>query len=147
MTAILPTHFRQLKCYILIQIWLKLVFMVQLTINIGSDNGLGRSGDKPLSEPMSFDVYFDLRPNKRLCLQTIVRLVIWDAIAPLWRHRNLQVPQRCSIICLHHHVTSSSQANPQSWAQAIYIPMTMCLKKEWQLKDICSIDVTTIIWR
>ena len=28
----------------------------------------------------SFDVYFDLSPNKRLSKQ-IVRLVIWDAIA------------------------------------------------------------------
>ena len=28
-----------------------------------------------------FDVFFDLRPNKRLSKQSGVRLVIWDAVA------------------------------------------------------------------
>ena len=38
----------------------------------------------PTQRPVtrSFDVYFDLRPNKRLS-KTIVRLVIWNAIAPI----------------------------------------------------------------
>ena len=31
----------------------------------------------------SFDVVFDLHLNGRLSKQTIVRLVIWDAIAPI----------------------------------------------------------------
>ena len=40
-------------------------------------------GEFPTQRPVtqSFDVYFDLRPNKRLSY-TIVRLVILDAIAP-----------------------------------------------------------------
>ena len=39
-------------------------------------------GEFPTQRPVtrSFDVFFDLRPNKRLS-KTIVRLVIWDAIA------------------------------------------------------------------
>ena len=41
-------------------------------------------GEFPAQRPVtqSFDVFFDLRLNKRLS-KTIVRLVIWDAIAPM----------------------------------------------------------------
>ena len=40
-------------------------------------------GEFPTQRPVtrSFDVYFDLRSDKRLSKQTIVRLVILDAIA------------------------------------------------------------------
>ena len=42
----------------------------------------GGNSPVPTQRPVtrSFDVYFDLRPNKRW---TIVRLLIWDAIAPM----------------------------------------------------------------
>ena len=42
-------------------------------------------GEFPAQRPVtrSFDVFFDLRLNKRLSKQKIVRLVIWDAIAPI----------------------------------------------------------------
>ena len=41
-------------------------------------------GEFPAQRPVtqSFDVYFDLRLNKLLS-KTIVRLVIWDASAPI----------------------------------------------------------------
>ena len=41
-------------------------------------------GEFPAQRPVmrSFDVFFDLRLNKQLG-ETIVRLVIWDAIAPI----------------------------------------------------------------
>ena len=41
-------------------------------------------GEFPAQRPVtrSFDVFFDLRLNKRLG-KTIVMLVIWDAIAPI----------------------------------------------------------------
>ena len=41
------------------------------------------TGEFPAQRPVtrSFDVFFDLRLNKQL--STIVRLVIWDAIAPI----------------------------------------------------------------
>ena len=47
-------------------------------------------GEFPSQRPgtRSFDVFLRLRLNKRLSKQSIVRLVISDAIAPLWRHRN-----------------------------------------------------------
>ena len=40
------------------------------------------AGEFPTQRPLtrSFDVFFDQRPNKRLGKETIVRLVIWDAI-------------------------------------------------------------------
>ena len=43
------------------------------------------NGEFPAQRPVtrSFDVLFDLRLNKRLSKQTIVRLVIWHAIAPI----------------------------------------------------------------
>ena len=43
------------------------------------------TGEFPAQRPVtrSFDVFFDLRLNKRLSKFTIVRLVIWDAIAPI----------------------------------------------------------------
>ena len=39
-------------------------------------------GEFPAQRPVtrSFDVFFDLRPNKRLSKQPTMRLVIWDAI-------------------------------------------------------------------
>ena len=42
-------------------------------------------GEFPIQMPVtrSFDVFFDLRPNKRLSKQTMVRLVILDANAPI----------------------------------------------------------------
>ena len=42
------------------------------------------TGEFPAQRPVtrSFDVFFDLRLNKRLS-KTIVRLVIWDAIAAI----------------------------------------------------------------
>ena len=42
------------------------------------------SGEFPAQRPVtrSFDVFFDLRLNKRLS-KKIVRLEIWDAIAPI----------------------------------------------------------------
>ena len=42
------------------------------------------TGEFPAQRPVtrSFDVFFDLRLNKRLS-KTIVGLVIWDAIAPI----------------------------------------------------------------
>ena len=66
-------------------------------------------GEFPTQRPVtrSFDVYFDLRPNKRLSKQS------WGwwfetQSRPLWRHRNdivrlyVQTPQRwnCSIWCV-----------------------------------------------
>ena len=41
-------------------------------------------GEFPAQRPVtrSFDVFFDPRLNK------LVRLVIWETIVPLWRHRN-----------------------------------------------------------
>ena len=41
-------------------------------------------GDFPAQRPVTrnFDVFFDLHPNKRL-EQTFMRLVIWDAVAPI----------------------------------------------------------------
>ena len=43
------------------------------------------NGEFPAQRPVtrSFDVLFDLRLNKRLSKQTIMRLVIWHAIAPI----------------------------------------------------------------
>ena len=43
------------------------------------------SGEFPAQRPVtrSFDIFFDLRLNRRLSKQTIVRLVISDAIAPI----------------------------------------------------------------
>ena len=42
-------------------------------------------GEFPAQRPVtrSFDVFFDLRLNKRLTEQTTVMLVIWEAIAPI----------------------------------------------------------------
>ena len=42
-------------------------------------------GEFPSQRPVtqSFDVFFDLRLNKRFSKHDIVRLVIWDAIAPI----------------------------------------------------------------
>ena len=42
------------------------------------------TGEFPAQRPVtrSFDVFFDLRLNKRLS-KTFVGLVIWDAIAPI----------------------------------------------------------------
>ena len=42
-------------------------------------------GEFPTQRPVtrSFDVFFDLRLNKQTVEKTIVRLVIWDAIAPI----------------------------------------------------------------
>ena len=41
-------------------------------------------GEFPAQRPVTrnFDVFFDLRPNKLLSKQSL-RLVIWDAIAPI----------------------------------------------------------------
>ena len=41
-------------------------------------------GEFPAQRPVTrnFDAFFDLHPNKRL-EQTIMRLVIWDAVAPI----------------------------------------------------------------
>ena len=43
------------------------------------------SGEFPAQRPatQSFDVFFDQRLNKRLSKQTLMRLVIWDAFAPI----------------------------------------------------------------
>ena len=38
----------------------------------------------------SFDAFFDLRLNERLSKQSIVRLVISDAITPIWCHTNVE---------------------------------------------------------
>ena len=42
------------------------------------------TGEFPAQRPVtrSFDVFFDLRLIKQLSKQTIMRLVIWDAVAP-----------------------------------------------------------------
>ena len=42
-------------------------------------------GEFPAQRPVtrSFDVFFDLRLNKRLTEETTVMLVIWEAIAPI----------------------------------------------------------------
>ena len=56
-------------------------FAVLLTMCAGN---LPFPGEFPAQRPVrrSFDVFFDLRLNKRLS-KTIVRLMIWDAIAPI----------------------------------------------------------------
>ena len=48
------------------------------------------TGEIPAQMPVtrSFDVFFDLRRNKGLS-KTIARLVLWDALRPLWRRCNV----------------------------------------------------------
>ena len=56
------------------------------------------SGEFPTQRPVtrSFDVYFDLRPNKRLSKQS---LGWWfeTLSPPLWRHRNVS---ECCLVCV-----------------------------------------------
>ena len=56
-------------------------FYALLAIYAGNSPG---TGEFPAQRPVmrSFDIFFDLRLNKTV-EKTIVRLVIWDAIAPI----------------------------------------------------------------
>ena len=56
-------------------------------------------GEFPAQRPVtrSFDVFFDLRSNKRLS-----KLVIWGAMCPLWRHRNVAYSCVLHILFLIH---------------------------------------------
>ena len=74
-----PDHFRYTSS-------LNIAIMTSSNGNIFRVTGpVGNSpvtGEFPSQRPVmrSFDVFFDLRMNKRLSKQTIVRLVIWDAM-------------------------------------------------------------------
>ena len=63
------------------------IFSALLAICAGNSPG---TGEFPAQRPVtrSFDVYFDLRPNKRLSKQS---LGWWfeTLSPPLWRHRNV----------------------------------------------------------
>ena len=64
-------------------------------------------GEFPTQRPVtrSFDVYFDLRPNKRLSKQS---LGWWfeTLLPPLWRHRNALTVNLYSVIILRSEVMS-----------------------------------------
>ena len=58
-------------------------FSTLLAICAGNSSVPGEfpAAQRPVTR--SFNVFFDLRLNKRLSKQTIVRLVIWDATVPI----------------------------------------------------------------
>ena len=91
------------------------------------------TGEFPAQRPVtrSFDVFFDLRLNKRLSKQ---KWGWWfeTLSRPLWRHCNALILRHCKVTFLRFLLLLSSSSSSWSWSSSSSSSLFIIVPRVWQ---------------